>query len=241
MFVSAGKDGYACAFPMPFAGGANISVSNLGKDQAVQIIARWQEFKELPENAMRFHALYAKKDYQPNEKKENILTFKTPINPETNYVVLDIQGKGTFVGDAIFVKNIGNVWWGEGDEMDWIDGSAKPQIQGTGTEDEFNWGWGFKPENAPVSGTLPMEEKCKESIAAQIIPAFRNPECQKIWGDNIAYRFRPTDYLPFEKSIKVSYELLGNSFLTTHSTISGNLSQERGDKYASIAYWYQEP
>jgi hypothetical protein len=92
---------------------------------------------------------------------------------------------------------------------------------------------------SPVSGTLPVADKCDENIAAQIIPQIRNPECQKIRGDNIAYRFRPSDYVAFEKSIKISYEVLGNSFLAPH--FIANMSQERGDDYASIAYWYEMP
>jgi len=241
LFLYAGRDGYACSFPMPFAHGAKIVIPNPGKERELQINAFWETRESLPPNAMRFHALYRSQEFPENEKKENIFTFRTPVNPEKNWVALDERGKGNYVGAAIFVKSVGTVWWGEGDEMDWIDGSAKPQIQGTGTEDEFNWGWGFKPVLSPVSGTLPLVPKCKESIVAQIIPAFRNKECQKIRGDNIAFRLRPSDYVPFESSIKASYEILGNSFLTPRFLLRGNLSQERGDDYASMAYWYEMP
>jgi hypothetical protein len=239
LFVIAGAGGYLSRFPMPFADGAKITVSAPGSK--IRVLAIVEKRDSLPANAMRFHAFYRSQEFPENEKKENIFTFRTPISPEKNWVVLEEQGRGHYLGCALFVKSVGTVWWGEGDEMTYIDGSARPQIQGTGTEDEFNWSWGYAVHMKPVSGTLPVVPACKESIAAQIIPALRNKQCQKIRGDNIAYRFRPSDYVPFEKSIKVSYEILGNTFLAPHFLLSGNLSQERGDDYASIAYWYERP
>jgi len=238
-FIAANKDALTSTFPMPFAGGARILVSAPG--QKIKIVALAEKRDSLPPDSMRFHANYKSKEFTPNEKKENIFTYRAPVDPATNYVVLDEKGKGNYLGCALFVKSVGTVWWGEGDEMDYVDGAAKPQIQGTGTEDEFNWSWGFSSYMSPISGTLPVVPACKESIVAQVIPQLRNPECQKIRGDNIAYRFRPSDYVPFEQSIKVSYEILGNSFLAPHAIFSGNLSQERGDNYASIAYWYELP
>jgi len=236
-FIAAGKNGYSAKFPMPFANGAKVSVSAPGKN--LKITALVEKRDSLPQNAMRFHAFYKAREFPENEKRENIFTLTTPVDPKNNWVALEEQGKGKYIGCAIFVKSVGTVWWGEGDEMTYIDGSAKPQIQGTGTEDEFNWSWGYAPHMSPVSGTLPVIPACKESIVAQIIPILRNKECQKVRGDNIGYRFRPSDYVPFEKSIKVSYEILGNAFLTPHPI--GNLSQERGDDYASVAYWYELP
>ena len=235
-FVSAGKDGYSATFPMPFATGAKIIVSGPG-GKNIQIAAFREKRDSLPMNAMRFHALYKSKEFPENEKRENIISFLTPVSPDHNWVALDESGRGNYLGCALFVKSVGTVWWGEGDEMDWIDGSASPQIQGTGTEDEFNWSWGYNPHMSAVSGTLPVIPPCDETIVAQVVPQLRNKECQKIRGENIAYRFRPSDYVPFEKSIKVSYEILGNSFLAPH--LLGNMSQQRGDDYASVAYWYE--
>ena len=55
----------------------------------------------------------------------------------------------------------------------------------------------------------------------------------------IAYRFRPGDYVPFRESIKVSYEILGHSWKTSRNPFAGSLSQQRGDDYSSVAYWYE--
>ena len=34
-------------------------------------------------------------------------------------------------------------WWGEGDEMMFIDDAKKPHINGTGSEDYFLGAWGY--------------------------------------------------------------------------------------------------
>ncbi len=261
IFISAGSDGYQCYFPMPFAKSAAISILNQGRPISLKIDAWYEKRDSLPANAMRFRSRYRSQEYPAGATRENTIPINTPINPETNYVVLDQKGQGNYLGCAIFVNSVGTLWWGEGDEMTYIDGASKPQIQGTGTEDEFNWSWGFNPNMNPVSGTLPAPPECKETIIAQIFPKLINPKCQKTQGDNIAYRFRPSDYVPFNRSIKVSYEILGAAWPSPNETtkpgqpkaddsknkhrenlpILGNLSQFRGDDYASVAYWYQLP
>lgn len=240
LFVSAGREGYAAYFPMPFGRAARVSVK--GGDKAVRVSAglSWEPLP-LPPAALRFHAAYRQQNYETDPTAQSVITNRTPLDPATNYVVLEREGRGHYLGCALFVESVGTVWWGEGDEMTYIDGAAAPQIQGTGTEDEFNWSWGFNPHMSPVSGTLPVVPECKESIAAQILPQLRNPQCNRLTGRNIAYRFRPTDYVPFSRSIKVSYEILGQAWLAPNSLFAGNLSQHRGDDYSSIAFWYEAP
>ena len=55
-----------------------------------------------------------------------------------NYVILDAEGDGQFVGVIMSVLN--NQWgaWNEGDDMNFIDGEKTPRINGTGGEDYFN-------------------------------------------------------------------------------------------------------
>jgi len=241
-FIHAGKDGYACSFPMPFAKSARIVLENQGEEREILISALWEKREFLPANALRFYAFYRFQDYETLASKENTITTKTPIDPEANYLVLERKGKGHYLGCALFVKSIGTLWWGEGDEMTYIDGAKEPQIRGTGTEDEFNWSWGYMTHMSPVSGTLPVVPECKQSLVAQVIPSLRNKECDQIRGHNLAYRFRVSDYVPFESSIKVSYERLGWVWFNAHFPLyPGNLSQFRGDDFASIAYWYQLP
>jgi len=241
MFVSAGPDGYSCSFPMPFAKSAEIELCNPGDKKRVEVEVRAEEKDALPDNAMRFKAEYREKDYDTEMSEDAVITFDTPVDPDTNYLALERDGRGHYLGCALFVESVGAMWWGEGDEMTYIDGAGEPQIRGTGTEDEFNWSWGFKPHMSPVSGTLPVVPPCDEPLAAQLIPSLRNPECAYITGHNVSYRLRPSDYVPFDQSIKVSYEILGSSQIAPNSFITGNLSQLRGDDYSSVTYWYEMP
>ena len=52
-----------------------------------------------------------------------------------------MKGKGHFVGVNYYVHSPGPMWYGEGDDMVFIDGEAQPRLHGTGTEDYFNTSW----------------------------------------------------------------------------------------------------
>jgi len=242
LFVAANAQGYQAFFPLPFAGGARLRLINLGAAPVeLQADVGYEPQGTLPAGALRFHAEYRERDYDTDRSPGRTIGTHTAIDPATNYVVLDRAGAGHYLGTAIFVASVGTQWWGEGDEVTWVDGATEPPIRGTGTEDEFNWSWGFNPYLSPVSGTLPVIPECKETIVAQLIPSLRNPDCADIIGHNIAFRFRPTDYVAFSRSIKVSYEVLGSSMTPVNNAIAGNWSQWRGDDYASMAYWYEAP
>ena len=75
------------------------------------------------------------------------------ISGEGNYVFLDADRDGQFVGVTLSVFQ--NQWggWNEGDEMIWLDGEKDPRIHGTGGEDYFNAAWGFsKLYSFPLTG-----------------------------------------------------------------------------------------
>lgn len=77
---------------------------------------------------------------------------------ENNYVILDTRGRGHFVGCNLSVTNLRGDWWGEGDDMVWIDGYKwPPDLHGTGTEDFFNQAWGMNP--AAHTGTVTSRRK----------------------------------------------------------------------------------
>mgnify|MGYP000700699159 CR=1 FL=1 len=58
-----------------------------------------------------------------------------------NYVFADIKGKGHFVGLNYYVQCPTPMWYGEGDDMWFIDGEKQASLIGTGTEDLFNTAW----------------------------------------------------------------------------------------------------
>ena len=127
---------------MPFARSARITLTNEGKQSSRigsrSTIARYR--KAPPADELYFHAQYRQ---------------GTPP-PEGPYLILEAKGRGHLVGCVLSVKNNDGGWWGEGDEMLWIDG--KHAIQGTGSEDYFCESYGLRPGCFPYFGVTLLEE-----------------------------------------------------------------------------------
>ena len=63
----------------------------------------------------------------------------------SNYVILETSGRGQYIGCNLSVTNFQGTWWGEGDDMIWVDGYKwPPDLHGTGSEDHFNQAWGMQ-------------------------------------------------------------------------------------------------
>jgi hypothetical protein len=106
-----------------------------------------------------------------------------------NYVWFDAKGHGQYVGVTMSVLQNQDQWWGEGDDMFFIDGAKTPSITGTGTEDYFLGAWDFGGEpfsyalyGAPVVGT------------------------ELAGGRSSVYRFHLDSPIPFAKSFKATIE-----------------------------------
>ena len=62
-----------------------------------------------------------------------------------NYVILETKGRGHYIGCNMSITNFQGTWWGEGDDMIWVDGYKwPPDLHGTGSEDYFNHAWGMQ-------------------------------------------------------------------------------------------------
>src|SRR5579885_283953 len=142
-------------FPMPFARQGRITVTNEGSKEVSDYYWNidWVRRPSLPANMAYLHAQYRQctpcqgwyhGNFYGNDfseaRKDPRWQNKTG---EGNYVFLEAQGDGQFVGVTLSVFQ--NQWggWNEGDEMIWIDGETEPRIHGTGGEDYFNGAWGF--------------------------------------------------------------------------------------------------
>jgi hypothetical protein len=137
------------------------------------------------------------------------------VTGKDNYVILDARGKGHYVGCNLQIDNIDPLprwsWFGEGDDMIYIDGEGwPPSLHGTGTEDYFCAAWGFP--SGEYAGPC-----CGITLGA-------DPE--HVSGKWCVYRFHIEDPICFERSIRVTIE-------------HGHDNWERND-YASVAYWYQD-
>lgn len=64
---------------------------------------------------------------------------------ENNYIILETKGRGHYIGCNLSITNFQGSWWGEGDDMIWVDGYKwPPDIHGTGSEDYLNHAWGMQ-------------------------------------------------------------------------------------------------
>jgi hypothetical protein len=143
-----------------------------------------------------------------------------PVVNGRDYLVLETAGEGHYVGTVMAVRMRSPAWFGEGDEKIYINGESKPSIWGTGTEDYFLSAWGLKTTGTPYFG----------------VPFF---DFRGIGGHTSAYRWHVADPLPFEKSIKVTFEHMGWMPQDENPEYKSTSWNEREDDYASVAFWYQ--
>ena len=92
----------------------------------------------LPDELGRFHA-----QYRQSAPCRGQVSDGKNLSGRDNYVFLEATGKGHYVGVTQSVLQNQTGWFGEGDDMIFIDGDPVPTINGTGTEDYFNGAWGF--------------------------------------------------------------------------------------------------
>lgn len=155
-------------FPMPFRKKAKITVTNEGERRADAFyfnIDYRAPLHPLPSEVLYFHAQYRQATPAKgwtNEWRSNgdpVVNNKPNLTGEDNYVWMEATGRGHYVGVTMSVLQNQDGWWGEGDDMFFIDGEARPSINGTGSEDYFlgAWDFGDKPFSygmfgAPVKG-----------------------------------------------------------------------------------------
>jgi hypothetical protein len=208
--------GFNCYLPMPFAKGARIELANEGKTNArIWFHIDYQLYDDasaLPANAGRLHAIWHRecptKAIQPTDIGREIEN----LTGDENYTILDVAGNGQFVGYFLTVVNAYRSWWGEGDDMVFIDGEAfPPSIHGTGSEEIFG------------GGACPTDEYTGPYTGFHCV---ENRAGYRWWGTNGMYRFYVTDPLRFRKSIRV--------------TIEHGHGNDLANDYASVAFWYQE-
>jgi len=137
-------------FPMPFATGARITLEHRG-DRALggALPALWFHVdyetydRPPPEDTLRFHAQWRQESMTvavgPHPNRQ--LHGATNLDGAENYVSLEASGAGQMVGLLLEIDNVAGGWYGEGDDMVFVDGEAwPPAIHGTGTEEIFGAG-----------------------------------------------------------------------------------------------------
>ncbi|MGD0520677.1 MAG: glycoside hydrolase family 172 protein [Terracidiphilus sp.] len=204
-------------FKMPFATSARLTLTNEStvRTHSLYFAVDYVTLAALPGNLGRFHAQY--RQAAPCKGWTNDWTneYEPPVGDrknlsgEGNYVFLDAAGKGHFVGVTHAVEQNQGQWFGEGDDMIFIDGDALPTINGTGTEDYYNGAWDFGGQAFDYM----------HNGAPYIVDA------ERLGGRWCLYRWHIESPITFEKSIRV--------------TIEHGHANHRSDNYYSTAYWYQ--
>ena len=185
-------------FPLPFQKHARITIENEGKQKldALYYNIDCQAYaKSLPADTLYFHAQY--RQASPNKgltgdwKDNGDPRQNDPknLNGEKNYVWMEATGRGHFVGVTMSVLQNQDFWWGEGDDMFFVDGAKEPAITGTGTEDYFlgAYDFGGKPFSYLLYGAPVVGE-------------------EKAGSRSSVYRFHLDSPIPFTKSFKATIE-----------------------------------
>jgi hypothetical protein len=190
-------------FQMPFADGARVEIENQSNRRigAFYYYIDYVEMDTLPPHLGRFHAWYNHQLTEADPAGENEWEVLGPFGKNTtgerNYVIMETQGKGHFVGVNYYVHSPSPMWYGEGDDMFFIDGSPLPTLHGTGTEDYFNTAW------CP-----------KKTFSHPYFGCARANDDFGWLGRTHVYRFHITDPVFFNSSLKFSIEHGHNNTLT---------------------------
>jgi len=203
-------DSYNSFWPMPFRKSIRIVVVNQSKEKNINLLyynIDWIKKKKLPKDTPYFYARYHQE-------------YPTIIGKD--YLILETEGKGHYVGTVQSVRTRSPAWFGEGDEKIYIDDEEEASIWGTGTEDYFLSAWGLKSGvNTPYFGTVYFDQ------------------WGIVGGHTSAYRWHLADPVVFNKSIKVTIEHYGWISPDENDERRAHSWNEREDDFSTVAYWYQ--
>lgn len=188
-----------------------MEVINQSSDKNINLLyynIDWIKKNRLPANTPYFYARYHQ-EYPTLEGGDD-------------YLILETEGKGHYVGTVMAVRTRSPSWFGEGDEKIYIDGEKEASIWGTGTEDYFLSAWGLKAGlNTPYFGTVYFDQ------------------WGIVGGHTSAYRWHLADPIVFSSKIRVTMEHYGWISPDENHERRAHSWNEREDDFSSVAFWYQ--
>lgn len=199
-----------CYFAMPFRRSARITASNESRQKIGAFYSNidYQVVPSLPEDTLYFHAQY-------RQSTPNTANAGSQLNPNggQNYVYAETRGRGHLMGVTLGVLQNTEHWFGEGDDMIFVDDESKPLIVGTGSEDYFNGAWDFGGRDGAVQFAHMYNGA----------PFMQSPE--RTGGRYCLYRFHGDNPVTFTRYMK-------------HTMEHGH-ANDRADNFYSVCYWYQ--
>jgi len=213
--------GMNCFFPMPFYRRARIDVVNEGEGPlTLYYYVDYELYTKLDDGLAMFHAQWRRENptvaVNPPEELD-----KVNLDGRENYVIFEAEGRGHYAGCNLNVDCGEKTWYGEGDDMIFIDGDEKPTLHGTGTEDYFNCAYSPTEEYCSPYHGYPLVSNPRELP----VPSSTLRPLRDYSGKTSMYRFHIEDPISFRKSIRV--------------TIEHGHANARSNDYSSTAYWYQ--
>lgn len=160
---------YMSYLPMPFSKGARLVLLNDGDETYSRSMAWGIDYEK--------NAAYA------NESSRLHVAWSRS-NPTVNSIhpLLEITGKGQYIGNFLQVNTNYEGWWGEGDTIFDVDGEKI--THSPGTEDEYGSTWGFeRTYSYSYSGYIQMDK-----------------------GENRMYRWYLANPVRFTKSLRVQIQ-----------------------------------
>lgn len=160
---------YMSYLPMPFSKRARFVLFNDGDETYSRAVAWGIDYERnsvLEHETSRLHAAWNRS----NPTRDSLHT------------MLDIVGKGQYIGNFLEVNSKYAGWWGEGDTIFEIDGEKI--THSPGTEDEYGSTWGFEHTFSYLySGYIQMDE-----------------------DKNRMYRWYVTNPVRFQRSLRVQIQ-----------------------------------
>lgn len=163
-----------CYLPMPFNRRARIELVNETEYEHFQYFYIDYEVYDQPFTAdvAYFHAGFHREN--PTAGWGHEISMNAPpadvvnLSDRENYLLLEAEGEGQVIGFNLSVTNLQHflkkpherTWWGEGDDMFFIDGEAwPPSLHGTGSEDFLNQAFGMQPNAFLYNGSSIYEHE----------------------------------------------------------------------------------
>ena len=218
---------FNCYMPMPFAKRAVIELVNESDQPHGQYF--YVDYETLPaftSDCGYFHAEFHRTnpfngwgpEVSVNTREADVVN-KEHDAWDNNYVILETSGRGHYIGCNMSVTNFTRNWWGEGDDMIWVDGYKwPPDLHGTGSEDYFNQAYGMQPNAFLRNGSSIFEGG---TIPTPEITLYRGDS-----GYQTSYVFHLENPVRFTREIKATIEI-------------GHANHLAND-VASVAYWYTD-
>jgi hypothetical protein len=214
--------------PMPFRERAVIELINESEENHCQYFyIDYETMDDVPEDVGYFHAEFRRAnpfggwgpEITSNQPFANIVN-KERMAWENNYVILETQGRGHYLGCNLSVTNFRRDWWGEGDDMIWVDGYKwPPDLHGTGAEDYLNQAWGMQDNAFLRNGSSIFEGR------TMVVPSRVTWESGE-GAYQTSYVFHVENPVRFQKEIKV--------------TIEHGHGNHMANEMSSVAYWFAD-